>query len=44
MNSPIGVATYTVTEKLPEDMKKYLPSPEEIIDKLSGFMENVEPE
>jgi predicted nuclease of restriction endonuclease-like (RecB) superfamily len=36
---PIGVASYTVTGKLPENMKKYLPSPKEIIEKLSGFID-----
>lgn len=41
---PIGVASYTVTEKLPENMKKYLPSPKEIIERLSGFMDNIETE
>lgn len=29
-NAPIGVATYTLHEKLPEDMRKLLPSPDEI--------------
>ena len=29
-NAPIGVATYTMHNKLPDDMKKLLPSPEEI--------------
>ena len=41
---PIGIASYIVTEKLPENMKKYLPSPKEIIEKLSGFMDNIETE
>lgn len=42
--SPIGVASYTVTEKLPENMKKYLPSPKEIVEKLSGFIDNIKTE
>ena len=29
-NAPIGVATYTLHENLPDEMKKLLPSPEEI--------------
>jgi len=29
-NAPIGVATYTLHDKLPDDMRKFLPSPEEI--------------
>lgn len=44
VNHPIGVAAYTVTEKLPENMKKYLPSPKDIIEKLSGLMDNLDAE
>lgn len=32
---PIGVATYSISDKLPEDMKNLLPTPEEIIERLS---------
>ncbi len=35
---PIGVASYTLTEKLPKEYKGLLPSPKEIEDKLSGFL------
>jgi predicted nuclease of restriction endonuclease-like (RecB) superfamily len=39
---PIGIATYTTTEKLPESLRKYLPSPDEIAQRLSGFDFNKE--
>ena len=35
---PIGVATYNLLSSLPEAYKAILPSPEEIAEKLSGFM------
>jgi predicted nuclease of restriction endonuclease-like (RecB) superfamily len=31
---PIGVSTYKLTDKLPRDLKKYLPSPEEMIERV----------
>src|SRR4030042_1011634 len=31
---PIGVSTYKLTEKLPRGLKKYLPSPEEMIERI----------
>lgn len=31
---PIGVSTYRLTEKLPRNLKKYLPAPEEMIKRL----------
>ncbi|HHT9126862.1 MAG TPA: PDDEXK nuclease domain-containing protein [Candidatus Brocadiia bacterium] len=31
---PIGVSTYKLTEKLPRELKKYLPAPEEMIKRL----------
>ena len=31
---PIGVSTYKMTEKLPRELKKYLPSPEEMIERV----------
>jgi len=31
---PIGVSTYKLTGKLPRDLKKYLPSPEEMIERV----------
>lgn len=36
-STPIGIASYTISESLPEDLKKYLPSPDEIIERLSGM-------
>jgi len=36
-NQPIGVATYKITKKLPDDLKKYLPSPGEIAKRLEAF-------
>lgn len=36
-NAPIGVATYQLSNSLPEDMKKMLPEPEEIVEKLKIF-------
>lgn len=40
-NNPIGVASYKVTPSLPKDMKKYLPSPAEIVESLSGIIDVV---
>jgi hypothetical protein len=34
---PIGVSTYKTSKTLPEKMKKYLPSPEELAKKLNIF-------
>ncbi|GBE40041.1 hypothetical protein BMS3Bbin08_02677 [bacterium BMS3Bbin08] len=34
---PIGVSTYKLTEKLPRELKKYLPSPEEIIERIKNL-------
>lgn len=34
-NKPIGVSTYSLSSNLPEDMKNLLPTPEEIIKRLS---------
>lgn len=31
---PMGVSTYKLTEKLPRELKKYLPSPEEMIERI----------
>ena len=38
MNSPMGVATYSIKEELPENMKALLPSAEEIAQSLEHFM------
>jgi predicted nuclease of restriction endonuclease-like (RecB) superfamily len=36
-NQPIGVATYKITRKLPSDLRKYLPTPQEIAKRLEAF-------
>lgn len=36
-NVPIGVATYKLSDSLPEDMKEMLPEPEEIVERLKIF-------
>lgn len=36
-NKPIGVSTYKLSNTLPEDMKNLLPTPEEIINRLSAL-------
>jgi len=36
--NPIGVASYKMTETLPNEYKNLLPSPEQIEEKLSGFI------
>lgn len=38
-NVPIGVATYKLSDSLPEDMKEMLPEPEEIVRRLRVFEE-----
>jgi hypothetical protein len=43
-NNPIGVASYKVTPSLPKDMKKYLPSPAEIIESLGDILDTMIPE
>lgn len=40
-NAPIGVATYHLSNSLPEDMKEMLPDPEEIIKRLRIFEDYV---
>lgn len=39
MNSPLGVATYTLKEELPSEMRDLLPTPEEIAEQLEKFIE-----
>lgn len=36
-NAPIGVATYQLSNSLPENMKEMLPEPEEIVERLRIF-------
>lgn len=38
-NVPIGVATYQLSSSLPENMRKLLPTPEEIVKRLKIFEE-----
>lgn len=38
-NAPIGVATYQLSNSLPEEMKEILPDPEEIVKRLRIFEE-----
>ena len=40
LHSPIGIATYSIGEELPEEYEKYLPSPEEIAEKLNHLFES----
>lgn len=42
-NQPIGVATYEVTERLPESLKEYLPSSKEIEQNISNLMQDNNP-
>ncbi len=37
-NKPIGVSTYKLTSKLPHELKKYLPAPEEMIKRLEELV------
>lgn len=39
-NAPIGVATYRLSNAVPENMKEMLPAPEEIAKRLKVFEEN----
>lgn len=39
MNSPMGIASYKIREDLPENLKKLLPSPEEIAERLEKLIE-----
>lgn len=38
-NQPIGVATYKLTESLPNDLKGLLPTPSEISQRLENLLE-----
>lgn len=40
-SNPIGIASYTLTETLPMEYKDLLPSPQEISERLSGFIESM---
>lgn len=35
VRKPTGVSTYTIGSELPENLRKYLPSPEEIAERLA---------
>ncbi len=39
--SPIGIASYTLTETLPKEYKDMLPSPKQIEERLSGFIDAI---
>jgi predicted nuclease of restriction endonuclease-like (RecB) superfamily len=39
-NKPIGVSTYNISSTLPDEMKNLLPTPEEIIERLSALDDN----
>ena len=41
-NKPIGVASYTISKKLPNKLKDYLPSSQELKNHLKGFIDNDE--
>jgi len=41
-NKPIGVASYTISKKLPNNLKDYLPSSQELKNHLEGFIDNDE--
>ena len=40
-SNPIGIASYTLTETLPKEYKNLLPSPKEIEERLSGFINDL---
>ena len=40
-SNPIGIASYTLTGTLPKQYKDLLPSPSEIEEKLSGFLDSL---
>jgi predicted nuclease of restriction endonuclease-like (RecB) superfamily len=35
---PMGVASYRIEKEVPDDLKSYLPTPEEIIKRIEGFL------
>lgn len=37
VSKPIGISTYTISTELPEGIRNYLPSPEEIAQRLSSL-------
>jgi hypothetical protein len=41
INQPIGVATYKLTESLPNDLKGLLPTPNEISQRLENLLEGM---
>jgi YhcG PDDEXK nuclease domain len=43
-SNPIGISSYTLTETLPKEYKNLLPSPKEIEEKLSGFIDDLSTE
>jgi predicted nuclease of restriction endonuclease-like (RecB) superfamily len=43
-NNPVGIASYTLTETLPKEYKNLLPTPKEIEEKLTGFIDMIQSE
>lgn len=39
-NKPIGISTYNISSTLPDEMKNLLPTPEQIIERLSALDDN----
>ncbi len=42
MHHPMGIASYRIEKEVPEEMKSYLPSPEEITERIQGFLDHVD--
>jgi len=40
IDHPMGVASYTIEKAVPDNLKEYLPSPEEIAKRLEGLIDN----
>jgi len=41
INKPIGVATYSITQTLPKELRAFFPSPEELISRVEAVIEAV---
>ena len=39
MNHPMGISSYRLDKEVPENMKSYLPSPEEITERIKHFLD-----
>ena len=40
VNHPMGISSYQLEKKVPEDMKPYLPTPEEITERIQHFLDD----